>query len=199
MKKVISVLLLIMGWVIVAQAEDAVLSKPNVLGEENIFLTEKLSARYDTIIVKNFPSAGAEITNMDKDEQARLKEVKPDITRILTTSLVENLKEKTKFARVSTGKGAGGRAVIVEGKFTRFNAGHGAAKIFLGWMAPESAKTNIAVSGRLVDARTGKTLATFSDTRSGSEGSAIGFVGEVFKIQAKDEGEEIAKFIEKLY
>ncbi len=198
MKRVIGILMLIMGWVMVAHAGDSALSKPGVLGEENVFLTEKLSAKYDTFIVKDFPTSGAEIANMDKDEQARLKEVKPEITRALTESLVEQLKDRTK-ARVTTGKGTSGRAVIVEGKFTKFNAGHGAAKVFLGWMAPEGSKTNVSVTGKLIDAKTRKVLATFSDTRSGHEGSTIGFVGLVFKIQAKDEGEEIAKFIEKLY
>ena len=198
MKKLMFALLLCMGWAVLANAADNTLSKPDVLGQETIYLTEKLSAKYDTIIIKSFSTEGAEIANMDKDEQAKLKEVKPEIVKTLTESIVEHVKNDTKF-KVSTKGASSGRTVILEGKFTKFNAGHGAAKVMLGWMAPESAKTNISVSGRLIDARSGKELATFSDTRSGHEGSSIGFVGLVFKIQAKDEGEEIAKFIEKLY
>ncbi len=199
MKRLVSVVLLVMGWTVLAWAGEGTLPKPDVLGEETVLLTEKLSARYDGIIVRDFSVEGAEIVNMDKDEQARLKEVKPEIVRILTESIVKTLKSETRFARVSAKGGASAKTVILEGKFTRFNAGHGAAKVFLGWFAPEGAKTNISVSGRLIDARSGKELATFSDTRSGHEGTAIGFVGEVFKIQAKDQGEEIAKFIGKLY
>jgi hypothetical protein len=199
MKKLMFALLLCMSWAVAANAADHTLSKPDVLGQETIFLTEKLSAKYDTIIIKNFSTEGAEIANMDKDEQEKLREVKQEIVKTLTESIVEHVKNDTKFARVSTKGASSGRTVILEGKFTKFNAGHGAAKVFLGWMAPEGAKTNISVSGRLIDARSRRELATFSDTRSGHEGSAIGFVGLVFKIQAKDEGEEIAKFIEKLY
>lgn len=199
MKVLVSVVLLVMGWTVLAYAGESTLPKPEVLGEETVFLTEKLSARYDSIMVRDFSVEGAEVVNMDKDEQARLKEIKPEIVKALTASIVAKLKSDTGFARVSTKGNGSGKSVILEGKFTRFNAGHGAAKVFLGWMAPESAKTNISVTGRLIDARSGKELATFSDTRSGHEGATVGFVGEVFRIQAKDQGEEIAKFIGKLY
>ncbi len=199
MKRIVFFALLVMGWATLAWAGEGTLPKPDVLGNEEVFLTERLSSGYDGIIVRDFSTAGAEVVNMDKDEQVRLNQVKADIVRILSESIVKTLKSETRFARVSTKGNAGPRTLVLEGKFTRFNAGHGAAKVFLGWMAPESAKTNISVSGRLIDARSGKELATFSDTRSGHEGTAIGFVGEVFKIQAKDQGEEIAKFIGKLY
>lgn len=199
MKRLATVVLLVMGWTVLAYAGDGSLAKPGVLGEETIFMTEKLSAKYDTLLVKDFTIDGAEIVSMDKDEQAKLREIKPDIVKTLSESIVMNVKNDTKFAKVVTKGAPSTRTVILEGKFTKFNAGQGAAKIFLGWMAPESAKTNISVSGRLIDGKSGKVLATFSDTRSGNEGSTLGFVGLVFKIQAKDEGEEIAKFIEKLY
>jgi hypothetical protein len=199
MKKVISSMLIVMSWTVLVHAGDKTLSKPDVLGEEKIFLTEKLSKSYDTFIVKDFTTDGAEIVNMDKDEQEKLKEVKPEIVSNLTENIVKYVKKKADFATVSSNVAPTGKAVILEGKFTRFNAGQGAAKVFLGMFAPESSKTNISVSGRLLDANTGKELATFSDTRSGNEGTSVGFVGIVYKIQAKDEGEEIAKFIKKLY
>jgi hypothetical protein len=188
-----------MSWVVLVHAGDTTLSKPEVLGEEKVFLTEKLSTKYDTFIVKDFTTEGSEIVNMDKDEQDKLKEVKPEIVSTLTENIVKYVKKETDFKKVASNVAPTGKAVILEGKFTKFNAGQGAAKVFLGWFAPEGAKTNISVSGRLLDAKTGKELATFSDTRSGSEGGAVGFVGTVFKIQAKDEGEEIAKFVKKLY
>jgi hypothetical protein len=199
MKKIISSLLLVMSWAVLVHAGDTTLSKPEVLGEEKVFLTEKLSTKYDTFIVKDFTTEGSEIVNMDKDEQDKLKEVKPEIVSTLTENIVKYVKKETDFKKVASNVAPTGKAVILEGKFTKFNAGQGAAKVFLGWFAPEGAKTNISVSGRLLDAKTGKELATFSDTRSGSEGGAVGFVGTVFKIQAKDEGEEIAKFVKKLY
>jgi hypothetical protein len=199
MKKIISSLLLVMSWAVLVHAGDTTLSKPEVLGEEKVFLTEKLSTKYDTFIVKDFTTEGSEIVNMDKDEQDKLKEVKPEIVSTLTENIVKYVQKDTDFKKVASNVAPTGKAVILEGKFTKFNAGQGAAKVFLGWFAPEGAKTNISVSGRLLDAKTGKELATFSDTRSGSEGGAIGFVGLVFKIQAKDEGEEIAKFVKKLY
>jgi hypothetical protein len=180
-------------------AGDKPLSKPNVLGEESVSITEKLSTQYDTFIVKDFTTEGAEIVNMDNDEKAKLDEVKKDIVKTLTENIVNYVKKETNFKTVSSNTAPSGKAVVLEGKFTKFNAGQGAAKIFLGWMAPQGAKTNISVSGRLIDAKSGKELANFSDTRSGGEGATMGFVGYVFQVQAKGEGEEIAHFVKKLY
>lgn len=199
MKRILLGVLFVMSGVLPANAGDKPLSKPDVLGEESVFITERLSSQYDSFIVKDFVTDGAEVVNMDDDEKAKLAEVRPEIIKILTENIVTHVKKDTQFKTVSSNKAPSGRAVVLEGKFTKFNAGQGAAKFFLGWMAPEGAKTNISVSGRLVDGKTGKELATFSDTRSGGEGSAMGFVGYVFRAQAKDEGEEIAEFVKKLY
>lgn len=199
MKKLILSVLFMLAIAVAATAGDKPLDRPNVLGEEKVFLTEKLSAHYDTLLVRDFTVDGAETVNMNDDEKAKLTEVKPEIIKQLTENIAKYVKKETQFKSVLANAAPQGNAVIVEGKFTRFNAGHGGAKFFLGWMAPESAKTNISVSGRLLDAKSGKELATFSDTRSGGEGGLMGFVGYVFKVQAKDEGEEIANFIKKLY
>lgn len=199
MKRILFAVLFVMSGVLTANAGDDPLPKPDVLGEESVSITEKLSARYDTIIVRDFSTEGAEIVNMDDDEKAKLAEAKPEVVKLLTENIVKYLKQDTQFKKVASNTTPSGNAIILEGKFTKFNAGHGAAKVFLGFFAPPSTKTNISVSGRLIDAKTGKELASFSDTRSGGEGSQLGFVGHVFKVQAKDEGEEIANFVTKLY
>jgi len=174
------------------------LPSPEILGKESIFTAERLAA-YDTIIVKEFSTEGAEFVNLDDEEKKIVEEIKPTIVKNLRESLVKYLKKEGKFKHILTSGAPKGKAVIVEGKFTKFNGGIGAAKFFLGWMAPESGKTNISVSGRLIDARTGKELATFSDTRSGGEGGGLGRIRGVMPVQATDEGEEIANFIHKLY
>lgn len=199
MKKLLVGILLTLCTAVTGFAGNGTLSKPDVLGEENVLLTEKLSVNYDAFVVNDFSTEGAEIVNMDDEEKAKLAEIKPEIVKMLTENIVKYVKKETGFKSVASNTAAKGRAVVLEGKFTRFNAGQGAAKFFLGWMAPEGAKTNISVSGRLIDAKTGKELATFSDTRSGGEGSTMGFVGYVYRAQAKDEGEEIAEFVKKLY
>jgi curli biogenesis system outer membrane secretion channel CsgG len=174
------------------------LPTPEVLGKESIFTAQRLAA-YDTIVVREFSTEGAELANLDDEEKKIMEEMKPTIVRNLKESLVKNLKKEGKFRNVLAIGEPKGKAIIVEGKFTRFNGGQGAAKFFLGWMAPESGKTNISVAGRLVDAKTGKELAAFSDTRSGGEGGGLGRLRGVMPIQATDEGEEIANFILKLY
>lgn len=179
-------------------AEDTPLPKPEVLGEETIFTSERL-AKYDTVIVKDFSTAGAEFVNLDDDEKKVVAEITPEIVKNLTDSAIKYLKKSGKFKTVKGNASPTGKAIVIEGTFTRFNGGIGAAKFFLGFMAPEGAKTNISVAGRVLDAKTGKELARFADTRSGGEGGGLGRIKGVMPVQATDEGEEIANFIEKLY
>jgi curli biogenesis system outer membrane secretion channel CsgG len=197
MKKVSLLVFFLLCGALTVFARDT-LPTPEVLGKESIFTAQRLAA-YDTIVVREFSTDGAELANLDNDEKKIVEEIKPTIVKNLKESLVMNLKKEGKFRNVLNNGEPKGKAIIVEGKFTRFNGGIGAAKFFLGWMAPESGKTNISVAGRLVDARTGKELATFSDTRSGGEGGGLGRIRGVMPVQATDEGEEIANFIHKLY
>jgi hypothetical protein len=90
---------------------------------------------------------------------------------------------------------------VLRGKFYQFNGGIGAAKVFLGFLAPKSGKTNIGISAELADASSGKVLARIKDIRAGGEGSSAAskFIVKVFTVQATDEGQEIAEFIEELY
>lgn len=197
MKKVSLLVFFLLCGALTVFARDT-LPSPDILGKESIFTAQRLAA-YDTIVVRDFSTDGAELANLDNEEKKIVEEIKPTIVKNLKESLVKNLKKEGKFRNVLVNGEPKGKTIIVEGKFTRFNGGIGAAKFFLGWMAPESGKTNISVSGRLVDARTGKELAVFSDTRSGGEGGGLGRLRGVMPVQATDEGEEIANFIHKLY
>jgi len=197
MKKVSLLVIFLLACACSVSARDT-LPSPEVLGKESIFTADRLSS-YDTILIKDFSTEGTEFANLDTEEKKIVEEIKPTIVKNLRESLVKNLKKEGKFKNVLTGGTPKGKTILVEGKFTKFNGGIGAAKFFLGWMAPEGGKTNISVSGRLVDAKSGKELATFGDTRSGGEGGGLGRIRGVMPVQATDEGEEIANFIHKLY
>ncbi len=172
MKKVSLLVFFLLCGALTVFARDT-LPTPQVLGKESIFTVQRLAA-YDTIVVREFSSDGAELANLDDNEKKILEEMKPTIVKNLKESLVKNLKKEGKFGNVLANGEPKGKTIIVEGKFTRFNGGKGAAKFFPGWMAPKSGKTNISVAGRLIDAKTGKELATFSDTRSGGEWGGLG-------------------------
>jgi curli biogenesis system outer membrane secretion channel CsgG len=197
MKKVSLLVFFLLCGALTVFARDT-LPTPQVLGKESIFTVQRLGA-YNTIVVREFSTDGAELANLDDEEKKIVEEIKPTIVKNLKESLVKNLKKEGKFRNVLVNGEPKGKAIIVEGKFTRFNGGKGAAKFFPGWIGTVSGKTNISVAGRLVDAKTGKELATFSDTRSGGEWSGLGRIRGVMPIQATDEGEEIANFIHKLY
>lgn len=177
------------------------LPKPGKFDEEEILTARRLGTEYTRIIVQDFSTEGVEITNIDEGEKKMLDEQKQDIVRALTESTVSHLKEGGKFKEVVSNKAPRGNAVILHGKFTKFNGGVGAAKWFLGFMAPKSTKTNISIEAELVDASTNTVLAKIRDIRSGAEGNSLGSgnMTKAFIVQAKDEGEELAAFIEDLY
>jgi hypothetical protein len=196
MKKIILMAILVSGVFGIAYAEETSLRKPEILGNEEIFTSVKLSA-YTSVVVNDFTTADTEYINLDEKEKNIVEAIKSQIVKNLTESLIERLKDEGIFTTVFSNALAKGKTIIVKGKFTRFNGGVGAAKFFLWFMTPEGARTNISVSGQLVDAETGKVLASFSDTRSGARGYGYG-VRDIMPVQAKDEGENIAEFIIKL-
>lgn len=179
----------------------ATLPKPEKFDDEEIFATERLGKKYTGIVVMDYSMEGVEIVNIDEGERKMLEERKKEIVQALTKSTVEFLKKGGKFKTVGKNSEPKGDALILRGKFTRFNGGIGAAKWFLGAMAPKGAKTNISIEAELVDASTGTVLAKLKDVRSGIEGNTLGSgnMTNAFMIQAKDEGEELAGFIEALF
>ena len=177
------------------------LDKPGKFDEEEILATQRLGTQYDSIVVRDYSTKGAELSNIDDEEKKYLDQDKADIVKALTSSTVKHLQEKKLFKHVSENGTAKGKALILQGKIVKFNGGVGAAKYFLGFMAPKSTKTNISIEAELVDAATGKPLAKIKDVRSGGEGNTLGSsnMTKAFKVQAEDEGEELAEFIEALY
>jgi len=202
MKKIL-VLVLIAASLSVISAVYAAdsLPKPEKFDEEDIFAVERLGKKYSSIVVQDYSTEEAEIANIDEGEKKMLDEAKKEIVQALTVSTVEYLKKSGKFKSVESNTKPKGDALILRGRFTRFNGGVGAAKFFLGFMAPKGAKTNISIEAELVDASTNNVLAKIKDVRSGGEGNTLGSgnMTDAFITQAKDEGEELAGFIEEIY
>lgn len=202
MKKLFSPLLLAILISVAGTAWSAdTLPKPGKFDEEQILTSERLGTKYTTIVVRDYSTEGVEISNIDEGEKKMLDEQKKDIVEALTKSTVKHLKEGGKFKKVLSNANPVGKAVILQGKITKFNGGVGAAKWFLGFMAPKSTKTNITIEAELVDASTKTVLAKIKDIRSGAEGNTLGSgnMTKAFIVQAQDEGEELAAFIEDLY
>jgi hypothetical protein len=178
--------------------DEKPISKPGVLGNEIIYTTKRL-ASYDTIIIRDFDISNPELTNINAEEKATIDPIKGSIPKVISSHFVSKMIGMKKFKNVLSNEDTPDNAVILEGKINKLNGGHGAAKYFLGIFTPEGAKTNITVTGRLIDAKTGKELAIFSDVKSGRKGTDLGNIIEVLLDQAGDLGESLAKFVRKLY
>ena len=60
MKKILFSIMLVVCCANFAGAGDKTLPRPEALSEETIFLTEKISANYTTLVIKDFTAQGTE-------------------------------------------------------------------------------------------------------------------------------------------
>jgi hypothetical protein len=173
------------------------LPKPEALSEETIYLTEKLSSNYDTLVIRQFTADKAEYSRVDDEERGVIEKMKPNLVRTISDTLEAELKAKNIFKRIVKDGKPAGKAVILEGELTEFNAGSKALKFFVGFGA---GKAYLKSKGRLLDAATGKELVVFEDRETGYLGSmSMMSYDDLFPHQAKGMGENLAKFLEKLY
>lgn len=173
------------------------LPRPEALSEETIYLTEQLSKNYDTLVIKDFSADGAEYSRVNDEEKAKIGQMLPLLKANIVLTLESELKAKKIFKNIVKNGTPNGKAVILEGSFSEFNAGSRALKFFVGF---GSGKVYIKFKGRLVDAATGKELAIFEDRETGFRGSMqMESYKDLFPHQAKSIGENLARFLEKLY
>lgn len=179
-----------------ARSQDTPLPKPDVLTEETIHTSQKLSM-YDTLIIRDFTTDGAEYSRVDAEEKGKIDAMKPLLSKTISESITMELKMKKLFKNIVHNGDATENAVILEGAITEFNAGSRALKFFVGFGA---GKAYLKAKGRLIDARTGRELATFEDRETGYRGAvSMESYLDLFPHQAKSLGEHISRFIEKLY
>jgi len=197
MKKIMLSIMMVMCCTIFANAGDKTLPKPDELSEETIFLTEKISANYDTLLIRDFTAEGAEYSNVNDEEKAGITKMIPMLMNNIADSLTSELKSKGIFKSVLRNNAPDGKVIILEGRFSEFNAGNRALKMFVGFGA---GKAYLKFKGRFIDGTTGQELALFEDRETGYLGSMSSFAYDVlFPHQAKSIGENLAKFLIKLY
>jgi hypothetical protein len=197
MRKIMFLLLMVSIAAVTSFAGDKTLPKPEALSEETVFLTEKLSVNYDTLVIRDFTADNAEYSSVNDEEKAGIKKMMPMLVNNIADSLTAELKSKGIFKKIARNNSTGGRIIVLEGQFSEFNAGSRALKMFVGFGA---GKAYLKFKGRFVDAATGKELALFEDRETGYLGSmsALSYA-ELFPHQAKSIGENLAKFLIRLY
>ncbi|MEI6215316.1 MAG: DUF4410 domain-containing protein [Desulfuromonadales bacterium] len=196
MKKLLTIMMVVLATAGISMAGDKTLPRPDALSEETIYLTEKISVNYDTLVIKDFSAEGAVYERVDEEEKAGIIKMMPQLMSNIADALTSQLKSKGLFKEISRNSASGGRQIILEGKISEFNAGSKALKFFVGFGA---GKAYLKFKGRFVDS-TGKELATFEDRETGYLGSMemISY-DKLFPYQATSIGENLAKFLIKLY
>jgi len=197
MKKVFSLLQVLFLFVVAswAYAEEPI-AKPGVLDEEAVMTAQRLSG-YDTLVIKDFSTEGVVYDNINDEEKPKVDAMKPLIVKNLALSIEMKMKTRKLFKNVVLNGDAKENAVILEGNFIEFNGGSRALRF---WVGMGAGKTYLKVKGHLIDAQTGKELATFEDRETGFKGVAsMESFDDLFPHQAQSLGEHIGEFVEKLY
>ncbi len=197
MKTLVSSLLLVICFSVFAFAEGQVLPKPDVLGEEEVFMTKGFSD-FETIIINNLDMEHAEYGRVNDEERAKIESMKPMLNTIFTTTVERELKGKKLFKNIKINAKPEGNELIYNATVNEFNAGSRALTFFIGF---GSGKVHVVITGKFIDAKTGKELASYKDQEaggffgsqdlSGFEGKFPAFVGRIATLSTE--------FIEKLY
>lgn len=167
---------------------------PDVLDKEDIKTDESLS-KYKSIGIKIFSTEGIDYKNTDDEEKRQLKNYLKDWQGILAKSLKNELNGDTVKAFVidEDGKNADQADMIIDGNFSEVNMGSAFNRIFWGFGAGQA---GITVKGKLIDAKTGKELATFQhESTSGLQG---GDKYQLVEGRVKATADKIAEFVQKL-
>lgn len=197
MKKIIVSLLMVMSLMAFAYAGEEALSKPDVLGEESVSTSKGFSS-YDTIIINNLDMEHAEYARVDDEEKAKIEAMKPMLNTIFTSTVETGLKSKKLFKNIKINAKPEGNELIYNASVNEFNAGSRALTILIGF---GSGKVHVVMTGKFIDAKTGKELASFKDQEAGGffgsqdlggfENKFPAFVGRVATLSTE--------FVEKLY
>ncbi len=167
---------------------------PGVLDKENIKTDESLS-KYKSIGIKIFSTENVEYNNVDDEEKRELKNYLRDWQEMLARTMKNELNgdRVTAFIIDPDGRNADKADMIIEGEFSQVNMGSTFSRMFWGMGAGQA---GVTVKGKLIDARTGKELATFEhESTSGLQG---GDKWALVENRVKATGDKIAEFVEKL-
>lgn len=176
-----------------ALAADKPLSKPGVLGEETIYTSKPLS-NYKALVIRDFPLDQAVLKNMNDEELSRFQAIKPKLLELLSEEFVKRMQSKKLFDRVGRNGDTGPQTLILEGRFSKIDAGNRALKFWVGFGA---GKSTLTMEGKLTDGATGEVLAVFENDRHAPFNMAD--MEKIFDEDTKNLAKDLVEFIEKLY
>lgn len=161
--------------------------------EEEKYFSEKKLSSYSTIVINDFDIKNVEIDHIDTDEMKELEPMMPTLVKGISEVIQKKLSKEKKFETIQLNGKQSINAVRVEGKILKLSGGIGGVKWLLWPLAPKSTQTYISISGRLVEAETGKELATFADTNTGKMWYKN--FAKYFPEMSEELGESVAEFI----
>jgi len=152
------------------------------------------------VAIMSFDTAATDLGTGGKDgKQTRQEEAKTmqaEGPRVLSERFVTELKASGPFKEVvalKPGEAPPAGALVMTGRFLTLDPGSRAKRYFAGFGA---GKSSVKIAGEVKDA-SGKTLATFEQRRIGSMGMGGGDSLGKLMADARNIGEDLAKFMKK--
>jgi len=148
------------------------------------------TARYSTIVIKDFSLDGAAIQEND-DVKAFAQGLPKQFSEYVKSDM-ESLKTAENVVLGSNEGNISGDYVVIEGNFTKVTAGSTAARILVGFGAGSS---TVGAKWEVKDGKTGKVLGSFEKNRH----TASGFRGaQAVNADAQYLAKDVAKLLHKL-
>lgn len=142
-------------------------------GEIAVYSGRPLSS-YQALFIGDFTTAGATVSNVPPDapdEAAAFEQIRREMVTAVADELLSRLKSggtAVKVGKLTAGSQRTAGAAIVEGRFTAIDAGRRGLRMFIGFSGTASA----TIAARVVDAATGREIASYTKTISAPLGWA---------------------------
>jgi hypothetical protein len=164
--------------------------KGGILDELTLYVEK--APKTSSVAIRSFSATDADLVQGEKKDET--KKLQADGPRLLAEAFVSAVKESGAFTNVSVIDPAAkppADALIVEGKFTELDPGSRAKRYLVGF---GSGKSAVSVEGTVKSAD-GTLIASFKQRRVGVMGMAGGDSIGKLSSDAKNIGEDVAKFV----
>jgi curli biogenesis system outer membrane secretion channel CsgG len=177
--------------VLQAQSAAPVRTVKDGILDEMILYVDK-PPRTSSLVIQTFSATDSDIVQGEKKDET--KKLQSDAPRLLADAFVAAVKQSGAFTTVAVidaGAQPPADALVVEGKFTELDPGSRAKRYFVGF---GSGKSAVSVEGTIKSAD-GTVVASFKQRRLGVMGMAGGDSIGKMSSDARNIGEDVAKFV----
>jgi hypothetical protein len=146
------------------------------------------SSSYTRVVVQPIDTKNAPLPDAKDNSYAAVKEALANSTQPFT----EGLQRKLPGMQVQSGQGGGANAVVIRARITKSDPGSQAARYFVSFGA---GAVKVGVTGEVVDGKTNKVLARFTQERRSGVGGFGGGYRDLLDRSLRQIGGDVAGLV----